>query len=161
MSHERNAHVVAAATEGLAELQAFRDAMEPSDGSFDAQAQALLETGVRFYRAALPMRALLLTDHHLSADFQDVARRTGMGPQLPVVELAAWVRHWQARGRIPASIRPESAALMVCGVADYVASLELTVPDDILREVVGSEADLLSLLLTALTAVPDLVAVDG
>lgn len=152
MSHQRNAHVVAAATDGLAEFQAFRDAMEPSARSFEDELQALLETGVKFFRAALPMDALLLTDAPLLDDFQHVTRRTGMGPQVPVQELADWVRRWQADGRVHRTVRPESAALMLCGVAGYLAFMRLTLPEDILVDVVGPEAEMLQLLLSAFTS---------
>lgn len=152
MSHQRNAHVVAAATDGLAEFQAFRDAMEPSALSFEDELRVLLETGVKFFRAALPMDALLLTDAALLDDFQHVTRRTGMGPQVPVEELADWVRRWQADGRVHPTVRPESAALMLCGVAGYLAFMRLTLPRDILLTVAGPEAEMLELLVSALTS---------
>lgn len=162
MVNERDANVVAAAIDGLAELQVFREAMERSNQPFEAQVATLLATAVDFYVAAMPLKALLLADRHLADGFPDVARRTGLGPHTPIVELAAWVRHQIDVGHVPMGTDPRCAALVVCGVANSIAEMRVLLPPDVTSEVNCCATEMtVDLVLRALTGRHDLVPVEG
>lgn len=124
----RDPHVVAAHVEGLAELQVLRAAME-DDREFAEQFATVFDAAVEFYLAAIPLRALLLTDHLLGEAHRAVAGDLGLGPQLPVNEMAAWLESERDRGRIASAVDPQAAAMAVCGAADYVSTLHLVVDD--------------------------------
>lgn len=130
MDTGRNAHVVAAHVEGLRELQTLRAAMEDDDQPFDRQFSTVFDAAVDFSLAAIPLRALLLTDHELAMAHRRVAATTGLGPQVPVLEMADWLERQCRRGRIDPSVDARAAALNACGSADYLATLHLVLDED-------------------------------
>lgn len=152
--------MVAAHTEGLAELQQFRDAMEPTGAPIAQQLGRLLDAAVTFYVTALPMRALVLADHELARAFREMTARTGLGPQVPLAELAEWVTGERRRGRIRRDVDARAAALMICGAANHLAVLDLLLPDDLPDEITGGREGVVALLLAALTTEPATLAVE-
>ncbi|HKJ56584.1 MAG TPA: hypothetical protein VJ978_11405 [Nitriliruptoraceae bacterium] len=162
MERTANAHVVAAAVDGLAELQDFRDAMEPDDAPFADQLRDLFTAAVAFYAAAVPLRSLLITDRVLADDFHDVARRTGLGPHLPILEVTAWMQRWIDAGEIHEGTDPRCAALMVCGMAHTIGDMRVVLPRDVIAEVsCCAEEPNITLMLQALTAAPARVPMDS
>lgn len=162
MERTSDAHVVAAAIDGLAELQTFRDAMDASDAPFTDQVRRLFVAGVAFYSAAVPLRSLLITDRALADDFHHVARRTGLGPHLPILEVTTWMQRWIDAGTIHAGTDPRCAALMLCSMAHTIADMKVMLPSDILAEVTCcAEQPNIDLMIQALTASPARTRVDS
>ncbi len=162
MERTSDAHVVAAAIDGLAEFQTFRDAMEPSDAPFTDQVRRLFSAGIDFYAAAVPLRSLLITDRALADDFHQVARRTGLGPHLPIIEVTAWMQRWIDAGTIHPGTDARCAALMLCSMAHTIADMKVMLPGDIVAEVTCcAQEPNIDLMIQALTAAPVRVAVDS
>ncbi len=160
MESRRDAHVVAAHVEGLHELQVLRDAFDLDDLPFADQFALVFEAAVAFYRAAIPLRALILTDHELAVAQRRVSETTGLGPQLPCVEVAHWLDVQRRRGRIDPSADVQAIALATCGSADYIATLHLVLHDDDARSGYGDVARVVSQLLPLLVPTPTPATVD-
>lgn len=146
--------IIAAATDALSEMQAFREALELTDEPLDVQVRRILTAAVAFYRVALPIGALLLTDHALGDEFHDVARSSGMGPQVPVEETLNWVRQAQTAGLVHPDHAPRPLAMLLCASSQYLASFRVILPEDLPEEVLGTPEMMMSPLLTVLTTPP-------
>lgn len=148
----RNAQVLARHVEGLEELQELRGEMDSSVGDFPRRFAAVFAAAVRFYRVEQTIRALLLTDHELNQAHRRLSATTGLGPQLPVLEVGEWLEARRHAGDTTTDLDTISAAMMVCGTANYAATLDLTVAKPMAEAAYGSRARLVSGLLAALGA---------
>ncbi|MBY5164405.1 hypothetical protein [Salsipaludibacter albus] len=160
MESGRDPHVVLAHVEGLDELQVLRAAFEPDGLPFGEQFTTVFTAAIAFYRAAIPLRALVLTDHELAAANLRIAGTTGLGPQLPVLEVAHWLEHQRRQGRIDPAVDVQAMAVTVCGTADYVATLHLVVDPETARATYGDVDRLVAHLLPLLVGSAAPVAVD-
>ncbi len=148
----RDAQVLARHVEGLEELQELRGEMDASTDEFSRRFAAIFAAAIRFYRIEQGMRALLLTDHDLNQSHRRLAAATGLGPQLPVLEVGEWLEGRRHAGDVAADLDTTVAAMMICGTASYAAALELTVAEPMAEASYGSRARLVGGLLAALGA---------
>lgn len=148
----RNAQVLARHVEGLEELQELRGAMDATTEDFPRRFAAVFAAAVQFYRVEETIRALLLTDHELNQAHRRLSAATGLGPQLPVMEVGEWLEGRRHAGDLGADLDTTVGAMMVCGTANYAATLDLTVAEPMAEAAYGSAARLVSGLLAALGA---------
>lgn len=146
----RDAQVLARHVEGLAELQELRWEMDTVGETFARQFAVVFDAAIRFYRVEQTIRALLLTDHELNRSHRSLSAATGLGPQLPVLEVSEWLDGRRNAGDVPDDLDPTAAAMMVCGTANYAATLDLTVAEPVAEASYGSRGRLVTGLLAAL-----------
>lgn len=149
---DRDARVLGRHLEGLEELQSVRAAMDEVDGDFPRCFAGVFAAIVAYSRVAQSIHALLLTDPDLAHEHRSMAAATGLGPQLPMTELADWLEERRRDGDVARDLDVAAAALMVCGTADYVATLEVAVAAPVATASYGGMSRAVGGLLTALGA---------
>lgn len=135
--------------EGLPELQELRRAMD-TEAPITDQLAVVFDAAVAHFHVEQSLRALLLTDPDLNRAHRQMAAATGLGPQLPVDEVAQWLRARRRSGQIGPDTDVRAVALLVCGSADYVATLERTVAAPAAEAAYGGRERVLAGLLPAL-----------
>lgn len=150
----RNPHVVAAATDALPEMQAWREALEPSAEPLPVKVRRVMAAAVAFHVVALPIEALLVTDHQLGDQFHELARSHSVGPQVPIEETTTWIRGLQRAGQVDAGHDPRALAVLVCGAGRELATLRTILPHDLPPEVFSGVDDLLPAVMAMLTCAP-------
>lgn len=146
----RDARVLGRHLEGLEELQSVRAAMDGVDGNFRRRFEAVFAAIVAYSRVAQTLHALLLTDPELAHEHRSMAAATGLGPQLPMTELADWLEERRRDGDVARDLDVAAAALMVCGTADYVATLDVAVAAPVASASYGGLSRAVGGLLAAL-----------
>lgn len=145
----RDAQVLGRHVEGLPGLQRLRDALD-GDGPVAAQLAEVFDAAVAHFRVEQSLRALLLTDPELNLAHRRMAASTGLGPQLPVEEIAEWLRGRRVAGDIDADVDARAAATLICGAADYVATIGNTVASPVAEAAHGGHDRLVAGLLPVL-----------
>ncbi len=123
----RDARVLGRHLEGLEELQVLRRAMDDETKDFRVWFATVFQAAVDYSRVAQTLHALLLTDVELGRAHRPMSAATGLGPQLPMLELAEWLDARRRAGDVAHDLDTVAAALTLCGTADYIATLHTAV----------------------------------
>lgn len=145
----RDAQVVARHVEGLPALQRLRRALD-TDGRVEDRLGEVVEAAVEHFRVEQSLRALLLTDPELNREHRETAARSGLGPQLPVEEIVDWLRQRRHVGDLAGHVDVRAAAMLICGSADYLATIENTVASPVAEAAHGGRERIVAALLPAL-----------
>ncbi|MEU6720334.1 helix-turn-helix domain-containing protein [Nonomuraea sp. NPDC046802] len=84
----------------------------------------LLDRGIAYYAASLPLVAGAAADQELFAAYQAANRERGTGPHLALDEIADYLAACQRAGELPRSVDPYAMALALCGAAQAQAYTE-------------------------------------
>ncbi|WP_232665850.1 TetR/AcrR family transcriptional regulator [Pseudonocardia sp. TRM90224] len=134
----------------LPELGAWRAAATPpGQRALRAVLVDLIERGIDFYAASLPLVAGAIADRDLFAKYQEVNAEAGTGPHLAINTVADYLTSCQQAGLLAPSADPYSLALALCGAAQAQAYTEYVVGPDALR---GSRRDRAAALADTLLA---------
>lgn len=129
-------------------MPAFPAALQPGEGTVEANLAAVAHAALRFYLRGFPMMASMVAQPRLMAATRESLAGHGAGPQLPVRMLADYLAAEQESGRVAAGASPESAAALLIGACFHQAFLRYFAGDTDVPE--SAAADLVRTLLPAL-----------
>jgi hypothetical protein len=87
----------------------------PGRGDLTCTLEDLAEAALAFYAETVPMTGSLFSEPKLLAQHRTVLREKGLGPQLALPTLVAYLREEQRLGRIAPEIDIEAGAAMLLG----------------------------------------------
>ncbi|MDH6143213.1 AcrR family transcriptional regulator [Kitasatospora sp. GP30] len=96
-------------------MPAFPTTAVPGEGTVTENLTATAHQALRFYRDAFPMFASLLAQPTLMTAARESLAKYGAGPQLPIAQLADYLRAEQRLGRVRAAADAEAAAALLLG----------------------------------------------
>jgi AcrR family transcriptional regulator len=109
----------------LPELRAWQEAATPpGQRPMHTVLVDLVERGVDYYAASLPMIAGAAADQELFAAYRNANRQRGTGPQVALERLTDYVAECQDAGELPRGVPPATIALILCGTAQFEAYAE-------------------------------------
>jgi AcrR family transcriptional regulator len=93
----------------------------------------LVERGIDFYAASLPLVAGAIADRELFSTYQDVNARSGTGPHLAIDTIADYLASCRQAGVLAPTADPYALALALCGAAQAQAYTEYIAGAEALR----------------------------
>lgn len=85
--------------------------------------EALAAAAIDFYREAFPIAGSIFSDLRLLTAFRDGLSRRGVGPHVPLVKVADYLRAERELGRISADADPDAMASLLLGACFQQAFL--------------------------------------
>jgi AcrR family transcriptional regulator len=119
----------------LPENRAWREVgvvIPPGQGDLVAALVLVMQRGIDYYAAALPLIAGSFADQELLARYRERNRERGTGPQLAMEANAEYLRGWQEAGHLDSDADCYAMALAMCGSAQMYAYTEQVVGADAL-----------------------------
>ncbi|MGW0484072.1 TetR/AcrR family transcriptional regulator [Nonomuraea sp. NPDC003214] len=114
--------LIALLSQELPELRAWQAAATPpGQRPMRTVLIDLLERGIAFYAASLPLVAGAAADQELFAAYQATNRENGTGPHLALDQVAHYLAECQKAGELPHGVEPYTLALTLCGTAQFEA----------------------------------------
>jgi AcrR family transcriptional regulator len=104
-------------------MPAFPTTAAPGEGTVAANLTATVHQALHFYRDAFPMFASLLAQPALMSAARDSLAKYGAGPQVPIAQLADYLRAERRLGRIPGTADPDTVAALLMGACFQQAFL--------------------------------------
>ncbi|GIG70543.1 TetR/AcrR family transcriptional regulator [Phytomonospora endophytica] len=134
----------------LPELRAWRDAATPpGQRPMRTVLVDLIDRGITYYTASLPLTAGAIADHDLFTTYQKTNHDNTTGPHLAINEIADYLTACQTTGELAATADPYAMALAICGAAQTQAYAAYIGGPDALR---GTRAQRLAALADLLLA---------
>ncbi|MFB4283890.1 TetR/AcrR family transcriptional regulator [Nonomuraea sp. MTCD27] len=117
--------LIALLSQELPELRAWhKAATPPGQRPMRTVLVDLLERGIAFYTASLPLMAGAAADQDLFAAYQATNRKHGTGPHPALDQMARYLAECQKAGELPRGTEPYTLALTLCGIAQFEAYTE-------------------------------------
>jgi AcrR family transcriptional regulator len=117
-------------------LPSFREPIADDAADVRQGLERIVEALMRFYFASLPIAASILGSPDLLDAQRRLSERQGVGPQVPVRAVSAYLRRQRAAGRLPEAFDVDAVASLLTGAALHSAFLavfsgrdELPAPD--------------------------------
>jgi AcrR family transcriptional regulator len=137
-------------SEELPELRAWREAATPpGKRPMRVVLVDLVDRGIDYYAASLPLVAGAVADRGLFTAYQKVNLDHGTGPHLAIDQIADYLSACREAGELPSTSDPYALALTLCGTAQAQAYTEYVSGPSALR---GSRADRLTAIADILLA---------
>ncbi len=134
----------------LPELHAWQAAATtPGQRPIRTVLAELLERGIAFYAASLPLTAGALADRDLLSEYQKRNIEQGTGPQLALDQIADYLAACKNVGQLAPTTDPYALALALCGAAQIQAYTEHLAGPNALR---GSRHDRITALVDTFLA---------
>ncbi|GAA2913256.1 TetR/AcrR family transcriptional regulator [Streptosporangium fragile] len=134
----------------LPELRAWRAAATPpGDRPLRTVLVEIIERGIDFYAASLPLVAGAVADRDLFIRYQEVNARGGTGPQLAIDAVADYLAACREAGELAPAADPYALALALCGAAQVQAYTEYIAGAGALRGTRRERAEALAETLLA------------
>ena len=96
---------------------------DPGDRTTEQALTELAREATLFYESTVPLGASLFAEPALLRRQQDVLRGLGVGPHMPLLAIAQFLRGEIDRGRLRAGADPDAAAAMLLGACFHRAFL--------------------------------------
>lgn len=134
----------------LPELRAWRDAVTPPGRRpMRTVLVDLIDRGITYYAASLPLVAGAVADQDLFVAYQRTNQARETGPHLAIDEICEYLTACRDAGELAATADPYAMALAICGTAQTQAYAEYIGGPNALR---GTRADRLAALADLLLA---------
>jgi AcrR family transcriptional regulator len=134
----------------LPEVQAWRAAATPpGQRPLRTVLIELVERGIDFYAASLPLVASAIANRDLFIRYQEVNARNGTGPHMAIDTIADYLASCRQIGLLAPTADPYALALALCGAAQVQAYTEYIAGPQALR---GSRRERAEALAEALLA---------
>jgi AcrR family transcriptional regulator len=118
----------------LPELHAWRAAATPpGERPLRTVLIEIIERGIDFYAASLPLVAGAIADHDLFTRYQEVNARSGTGPHLAIDGIADYLTSCRQAGLLAPTADTYALALALCGAAQAQAYTEYIAGAEVLR----------------------------
>lgn len=131
--------LIALLSRELPEARAWYDVLTPpGNRPMRSVLIDLVDRGIDYYTASLPLVAGAAADRELFREYQSVNRDNGTGPQLALDMVTEYLLRCQEAGELSTDRDPYSMALTLCGAAQVQAYTEFIGGPEALK---GSRAD--------------------
>ncbi|MGW0945213.1 TetR/AcrR family transcriptional regulator [Streptomyces sp. NPDC002623] len=90
-------------------------AAEPGRGTLEGNLTEIARQAAHFYEQSFPIAASLYAETQLKRRHDEAMRDLGVGPHVPIEQLAAYLRAEQGVGRVRADADPFAAASLLMG----------------------------------------------